>query len=203
MQTFLLVYLVAATLVSLAVLFAGWRRSRARSNAAAHFTHDPDGGPDDKTPADVHDAAVTALNRLLPLLARQASEVDLGIRPGLLVRLSEDTLAGLLEDLLTAMLQNAPASPLLLTAVTRGGQIAVVLSDETADSDEAELRGMFRGLAERVALRGGALDVAAEAGQGTTVTLRLAAAQPGGSRPPGKDVAAPAVTTPSTAALAS
>jgi hypothetical protein len=206
MQTFLSVYLLAATLTSAVVLLAGWARARAPSHGPSPFAADPAALVTDKTPADIRAAAAVALNRLRPLLACQNSKIDIGIRPGLLVRMSADALTDLLEDLLTAMVRTTPGgSNLLLTAVTRGGQIAIMLSDEAADSDETELRGLFRGLAERVALRGGALDVIAQGAGGSTVILRLASAatQTGPAGLTGATHAGPADAAPSPAVFVS
>jgi signal transduction histidine kinase len=95
---------------------------------------------------------------------------------GLLVRMRSAALADLLEELLATVIHGAPASRLLLTATTHGDRIHVSITDDMPNVDPAVRQGSVRGLIERVALRGAALDVHVRPTEGTTMTLRLTAA---------------------------
>ena len=178
MRAILSTYLLAATFASTLFIVAGYWRKRFGVPIAVALGDDQRAQPLDRTAADVRAAAMAALKCLQPILLAHATRIDVGINPGLLVRLPADVLADMLEDLLTTMIRQDCQTRLLLTAAARGSQISVMLTDTMPDGDEAELRAVFRGLAERVALRGGALDIAARGTEGRSVTLRLAAAMP-------------------------
>jgi glucose-6-phosphate-specific signal transduction histidine kinase len=85
-------------------------------------------------------------------------------------------LADLLEEMLGVAIHAAPASRILLTAVEQGEHVAISITDDIPNADPGVRRAGVRGLMERVALRGGALDVIVRPDEGTTMTLRLAAA---------------------------
>jgi signal transduction histidine kinase len=84
----------------------------------------------------------------------------------------------MLEELLTLGIHGSASGMLLLTASIRGDRIYISVSDDMPGADVATLQARARGLAERVALRGGALDLVVRPDEGTTMTLRLAAAVP-------------------------
>jgi signal transduction histidine kinase len=69
----------------------------------------------------------------------------------------------------------APASHILLTVARRGDHIDIAITDDMPGADADMRRAGVRSLMERVALRGGALDVDVRPAEGTTMTLRLAA----------------------------
>ena len=101
-------------------------------------------------------------------------------------------MADLLEDLVTAAIHAAPACRLLLTAVAHGDRIHVGVTDDMPGADPAVRMGSVRSLMERVALRGGALDLEVRPAEGTTMTLRLAAGNEDGSDTTKQAVAKPA-----------
>src|SRR6478609_6029896 len=102
MQSFLTIYVAAATLVTALLALAGIhaRRSQPRElwpPATDHVTCRPTQRSDPDQAADVREAATIALNRLLAPLRDRSIRVDVAIRPGLLVRQSEHRLADTLE----------------------------------------------------------------------------------------------------------
>ncbi len=102
------------------------------------------------------------------------------------------TLADLLEEMLSAVIHAAPASRILLTVVEYGEYVAISATDDIPNADVDVRRAGVRGLMERVALRGGQLDVTARPNEGTTVTLRLgAAAEDAVARPLPESATAP------------
>ena len=65
---------------------------------------------------------------------------------------------------------------LLLTAAARGDRVYISLSDDMLNANPAIRQSQVRNLTERVAMRGGALDINVRPDEGTTTTVRLAAA---------------------------
>jgi len=191
-------YLIAASAASIVFAAAGWRGRQAapatvpapwpdpgRSSGLRFAVSDPavsgfiaqgkvDRGDDEK--GDVASAVSVALARLAPIIAGQFVKIDVSVRPGLSVRMRGHVLAGMLEELLAVALRAAPASRLLLTAAAHGDQVYVGVTDDMPVADAALRQGQIRALAERAAMRGDALVVDVHPGEGTTMTLRLAAA---------------------------
>lgn len=124
---------------------------------------------------DVDAALRLALKRLVPVMARQSVQADIASPSGLLVRMRSAVLADLLEDFLAAAIHSAPASRLLLTAAIHGGWVDINVTDDIPGADPAVRRGSVSRLAERMAMRGGGLEVDVRPAEGTTMTLRLAA----------------------------
>lgn len=169
-----------AVLVSLVCgVFALTRRPGSRPVRAAEPApawRQPDLSASTVPYADVGVAAAVALQRIRPLISSQFSHIDIGISPGLLARMREGAMTDLLEEMLAAAVHAAPASHLLLTALRQGDQIEIAVTDDMAGADPAYRQAQLRRLQERVALRGGSLQVAVNAASGTTVTLRVLAA---------------------------
>jgi len=178
-------YLVAAAVASGLVVAAGWRSRGPRGMAVVQdrvgLPNDPLWGDPEidlsapEASADVGGAIRLALKRLAPVMASQFVKVDVAVPSGLLGRMRGAALADLLEELLTAAVHGAPASRLLLTAVAHGPRIHVSVTDDMPGADPAVRTADVRGLMERVALRGGTLDVDVRPSEGTTMTLRIAA----------------------------
>ena len=116
------------------------------------------------------------MKRLAPVIANQSILAEIAVAPGLLVRMRPPMLADLLEELVTAAIHGAPASQLLLTASLHGDRVYVTVTDDMPGADPMVRTGSVRGLKERAALRGGALDVDVSPMEGTSLTLRFAAA---------------------------
>lgn len=179
-------YFLAAVAASGIFVVAGWRSKQAKGLAAARSWHglpiDPLWGEEETyvdasdVRADVGAAIRLVLKRLAPVMARQSVQADIACPSGLLVRMKSTVLADLLEELLAAAVHNAPASRLLMTAATHGDRIHVGVTDDMPGADLAVRQGSVRGLMERVAMRGGALDLNVRPDEGTTMVLRLAAA---------------------------
>ncbi len=178
-------YLLAAGAASGIFVVAGWRSKRARTSAAARGSHgvpiDPLWGDaeidinETDSHADVGGAIRLALKRLAPVMAHQSVRAEVAAPSGLVGRIRGGALTDLLEELLAATIRSAPASRLLLTAATLGDRICVSITDDMPGSDQAVRMASLRGLMERVALRGGALEVDVRPTEGTTIILRLAA----------------------------
>jgi hypothetical protein len=177
-------YFLAAVAASCIFIVAGWRSRQASGLAVAQGRYglpvDPlwgDADIDVDAPqADVGAAVRLALKRLAPVMANQSVQAEVAAQSGLRARMRGAALTDLLEELLTASIHGAPASRLLLTATTHGDRVYVAVTDDMPGADPAVRLGSVRGLIERIALRGGALDVNVRPAEGTTMTLRLAAA---------------------------
>jgi hypothetical protein len=178
-------YFLAAVAASAMVIAAGWRSKHAHRSAAQGAYGLPDdplwsdpeidlGAPEART--DVAGAIRLALKRLAPVMAIQSVKVDVAAPPGLLGRMRGAALADILEELLAAAIHGAPAGRLLLTAATYGDRIYVGVTDDRPWADPAVRVAGVRGLMERIALRGCSLEVDVRPAEGTTMTLRLAAA---------------------------
>jgi hypothetical protein len=179
-------YFLAAVAASGIFIVAGWRSKNAQGLATKLGPYDlsidsPWGETEIDTraspvQADVGAAMRLALKRLAPVMARQSVQAEIATPSGLPVRMRGAALADLLEELLTAAIHSAPASRLLLTASTQGDRIHVGITDDIPGANAAMRLGSLRGLMERVAMCGAALDVNVRPTEGTTMTLRLAAA---------------------------
>lgn len=184
MQIFWLAYPIAAVAASALFAAAGWRSRHMsgvppiRVNGVEELSYpQPDAvGPELQPMGDVAEAIHIALKRLAPVIVGNAAQLEVAAPVGLLVRMRGPILADLLEELLASALHSAPASRLLLTAVCHGDRIYICLSDDVPGADVSVRQSALRGVAARVALRGGALDVRVLPDEGTTMTLRVAAA---------------------------
>lgn len=178
-------YFVAAVAACGVFMVAGWRSKEIGSAANRRrwaLPKDPLWGEDEidnnaiETESDVAAAIRTGLQRLAPVMQRQLVKAEIAAPSGLLVRMRGGALADLMEEFLAAAIQGAPASRLLLTAALQGDRIHVGITDDMPGADPAVRAGSVRGLMERLALRGGGLNVEVHPAEGTTMTLRLAAA---------------------------
>ncbi len=178
-----LTYCLIAFAASGVFVVAGWRSRRAKALASArgHYVM-----PNDvlwneaeielpETQADVGAALRLALKRLAAGMARHFIQADIVAPAGLLVPMRGAALADLLEELLAIVCQNAPASRILVTAAAHGERIYIVITDDMPGADADERRAGVKGLMERVAVRGGILDVDVRPAEGTTMTLQLTA----------------------------
>lgn len=178
-------YFLAAGAASGIFVAAGWRSKQARELAAARrwrgLPVDPLWGDAEidinasEFRADVGGALRLALKRLAPMMANESVQAEVAAPSGLVGRIRGAALTDLLEELLAAAIHGAPASRLLLTAVTFGDRICVGITDDMPDADQAVRMGSLRGLMERVTMGGGALEVDVRP-EGTTMILRLAVA---------------------------
>jgi hypothetical protein len=179
-------YFVAAVAASAIFIAAGWRSKQTRRNASARaaigLPDDPlwdevEIDPSDASPqADAGAALRLALKRVAPVMANQFVQAEVAASSGLMVRMRGAALTDLLEEMLVAAIHAAPASRILLTAAARGDRVAICLTDDVPNADPDLRRARLRSLMERVALRGGVLDVEVRPDEGTTMTLRLNAA---------------------------
>ena len=199
-------YFVVAAVASGVFLIAG-RRSRhvyIAGRMAHELPHDPlwDEPEADlsESPlqADAGAALRLALKRLGPVMANRSIQAEIAAAFGLRVRMRGAALADLLEEMLSAAIHAAPASRVLLTAVTQGERVVISITDDMPNGDADVRRACVRGLMERVALRGGSLDVDVRPQEGTTMTLRLAAAREEGEQGSGGSAMGPAVYPAST-----
>jgi hypothetical protein len=182
-------YLLAAIAASGIFVVAGRRSRRALNLASAPgrqtLPFDPLWGEPEidaassQSQADVAGAIRLALKRLGPVMASKSVQAEVAAAPGLLVRMRGAALADLLEELVASAIHNAPASRLLLTAARYGDRIYVGVTDDMPGGDATLRISTIRGLMERVAMRGGSLDIDVRPAEGTTMTLRLATALAG------------------------
>lgn len=186
MITIWVAYVVVAAVASGVFLVAGWRSKQAHEYTAARVGHGlPHDFLWDESESDLSDSPVhadagaalrLALKRLGPVMANRSVQAEVAAAFGLRVRMRGAVLADLLEEMLGATIHAAPASRVLLTAVSQGERVVIAITDDMPNADAEIRRAGVRGLMERVALRGGALDVVVRPKEGTTMTLRLAAA---------------------------
>lgn len=184
-MTIWVMYVLAAAIVSGILVAAGWRSKQVFGMASGHNAL---GSPNDalwrepdidlsapECQADVGAVLRLSLKRLAPIMAKRAVRAEVAVPFGLLVRMRAAAAADLLEELVATAIHAAPASHLLLTASRQGDRIYIGITDDMPGADLAVRVGSVRGLMERVALRGGAVDVDVRPAEGTTMTLRLAA----------------------------
>lgn len=174
-------YIGVAVAASLLFAAAGWRSRQVFHTSSGSVDNLLDmSGPAntmaDQPLSDVAEAIHIALKRLTPVITSQSVRVDVAARQGLMVRMRAPALADLVEELLASVIHSAPASMLLLTAAARGDRVYISLSDDMPNADPAIRQSQVRNLAERVAMRGGALDINVYPDEGTTTTIRLATA---------------------------
>jgi hypothetical protein len=181
--TIWIIYFLAAAVASVVFLVAAWQSKQARGflpvRAGRVLPDDPlwkEAEVDlseTKLQADAGAALRLALKRLAPLMANLSVQADVAASIGLMVRMRGAALSDLLEEMLTAVVHAAPVSRILLTAAAEGANISISMSDDIPNADQDVRRASVRGLMQRVASRGGALDVDVQPGEGTTMTLRL------------------------------
>jgi len=191
--TIWLAYFVVAVVASGIFLVAGWRSKQAHGFTAARVGHGLPLDPlwdeaevdlsEPHTQADAGAALRLALKRLGPVMANHSVQAEVAAAFGLRVRMRVAVLADLLEEMLAATIHAAPASRILLTAAPQGEHVIICVTDDSPHADEDVRRAGVRGLMERVAMRGGALDVQVRPNEGTTMTLRLSAADDGEGHP--------------------
>jgi hypothetical protein len=184
-STVWITYFLGALAASGVFVVAGWRSKQtfglAGTDGRNALPVDPLWGeaeidlnsPNSQT--DIAAALRLALKRLAPVMANRAVHAEVAAPTGLLVRMRGAALADLLEDLVAAAIHAAPASRLLLTAAAYGDRIYVGVTDDVPGADPAVRAGSARSLMERIAMRGGALDIDVRPNEGTTMTLRLSA----------------------------
>jgi hypothetical protein len=174
--TISIIYFLAAAVASIVFLFAGWQSKQAQGFSPRRDCYQQPAEIDlseTKLQADAGAALRLALKRLAPLMANLSIQADIAASFGLMVRMRGAALAELLEEMLTVVVHAAPVSRILLTAAADGGNISIAMSDDIPNADQDVRRASVRGLMKSVAMRGGALDVDVQPGQGTTLTLRL------------------------------
>jgi hypothetical protein len=174
--TIWIIYFLAAAVASIVFLFAGWQSKQAHGFSPLRDGHLQPAEIDlseTNLQADAGAALRLALKRLSPLMANLSVQADIAASFGLMVRMRGAALVELLEEMLTVVVHAAPVSRILLTAAADGANISISMSDDIPNADQEVRRASVRGLMKRVAMRGGALDVDVQPGEGTTMTLRL------------------------------
>ena len=178
MQTIVTIYLLAAFVVSVAILITGVARARARAAWLAYRAEFGQIGaalPDANDPADVRNAAVSALDRMIDVVRRRSVTVDIAVSPGLLVRESAYRMTDVLERMLRIMLCQANER-LLLSAAVQGDQITIRVANDASETDLQRLRAQADPLSSEMSLRGAILSVDTLPRLGGYLTLRIAAA---------------------------
>ena len=176
MITIGIIYSLAAAVASIVFSFAGWHSKQTRGFSSLLDGHQQTAEIDlseTNLQADAGAALRLALKRLAPLMANLSVQADIAISFGLMVRMGGAALVELLEEMLTVVVHAAPVSRILLTAAADGANISISMSDDIPNANQDVRRASVRGLMQRVASRGGALDVDVQPSEGTTMTLRL------------------------------
>ncbi len=170
MQTIWIAYAVAAAAVAAFLAVSG---RHVRSLAAEP---ELDGERVGHRGTDVAGAVRAAASRVAPLLESRSIRLDIAVRPGVRAGIRAPLLAEMVEHLLAAALCRAPAGAVLVAAYQRGDRVHVSVTDDRPHTDPALRQADLREVAQRAALAGGALDIRTSPLQGTTMTLRIAAA---------------------------
>lgn len=176
MITIWIIYFLAAAVASVVFLFAGWQSKQPHGFSPVRDGHQQPAEIDlseTTLQADAGAALRLVLKRLAPLMANLSIQAEIAASFGLMVQMRGAALAELLEEMLTVVVHAAPVSRILLTAAADGANISISMSDDIPNADQDVRRASVRDLMKRVAMRGGALDVDVQPGEGTTMTLRL------------------------------
>jgi hypothetical protein len=138
---------------------------------------------------DLEAEVTRALQRAVPAAARSGVQLVRAAPPGLAVRTDRRTLAAALAAVLEHAIAASPCGKVLLTARRDGPVMEVAVLDDGTAADPATRRAALRPVESSIGLQGGSLEVAAIAGEGTTVRLRLPAPalrpQPAAATPAG------------------
>jgi hypothetical protein len=122
--------------------------------------------------AELHD--IVAWVR--PLAARQFVRFDIATQPDLLIRADAAVVRDVLADMIAAAIDSAVGGSVLLTAMRLGTRIHISISDDSPAPIRGRREADLRPAMQKIALRGGSLEVDLRAGEGTITTLRLPAA---------------------------
>lgn len=177
--TIWLIYFLAALAASAVAISIGWRGQPAPDDANGRFDHLRDMSRPPAPQSDISDAAEAiraTTERMVPAIRRQRVHLDVAAEPGQFVRMRPGLLSDLIEELVSLGLHAAAGGHLLLTAGRSGGRVEIMLSDDQPACGISLRQSQARGLAQRLALYGGALDVVARPDLGTSMTMKLIAA---------------------------
>lgn len=129
---------------------------------------------------DVEREFTAALTALRELAAQNLVELQVVIRPNLVVWTDPYALRHVLIEVLTQAIQRAAGGGVLLCANWHGGRVHTTITDDGAPGDPALLAAALRQVEQCIALQGGTLEITCSALRGNVVTLRL----PGVGEPP-------------------
>ncbi|MDR3538725.1 MAG: hypothetical protein P4L71_19675 [Acetobacteraceae bacterium] len=138
--------------------------------------------PAERTPS----GAPIALQPLIQAVLRQVEqaaamrlvEVQLAIQDGLTAVVLPDIVRPALAATVAGAINRAPAGLVLVSAERRGGSIEIAIQDDGAVTDRRAIEATLAPVCQALALQGGTLTVFGDAGQGTTVVLRLPQSPP-------------------------
>ena len=116
-----------------------------------------------------------AVRRAAPAAARRGVGLATATEPGLALRTDRDALHAALAAVLDQAIAVAAGGQVLLTARRDGWVIELAVLDDGPGVDPAGRHAALRAVDSAMALQGGSLEIAAIAGEGTTVRLRLPA----------------------------
>jgi hypothetical protein len=142
---------------------------------------------------DVATEACAVLHQFESLAARQLVALEFAIQPQLVVRADRRAFQEILGDLVSSAIEETPCGHVLLGAARRGGRIHITVSDDGGKPDREKRVSKLRPAERLAALQGATMEVDARSGQGTTVSLRMPASDPG-RRPPAANEAADPVS---------
>lgn len=120
--------------------------------------------------------ARTALRAAAPGAACSGVTLELALHPELELRADPDAVRRALGELLHHAIAGAPGGKVLLAARRRGPRVLISVIDDGAGTPASAQAGRLRPCERLIGLQGGRFEIAATAGEGTTVTIDLPAA---------------------------
>ncbi len=119
------------------------------------------------------------LETLAPEAARHLVQLEIAVAPDISLHADRAAMRALLTLLAHHAIRQA-GGRVLLCAAMLGGRMQIAVTDDGAGPELAVQQAMLRPAAELVALQGGTLEIQAQAGEGTTVVVRLPEASASG-----------------------
>lgn len=119
-----------------------------------------------------------AVRQAAPAAALRGVGLATAMEPGLALRTDRAALHAALAAVLDQAISVAAGGQVLLTARRDGWVIELAVLDDGPGADPAGRHAALRAVDSAMALQGGSLEIAAIAGEGTTVRLRLPAPAP-------------------------
>ena len=180
------VALLALT-VSGVIVVSGWSRRRDLQQRVSRV-HAPERLELGRTPLASGPIDVTReAEAVLGLFAGEAAAhhvaLELAVQPQLTVRADPRAFREILFDLVDNAVAHAPCGRVLLGAARSGPWVQITVLDDSPNSNQQDRRSELRSAERLAALYGAVLEVDVHAGDGTTITVSLPAANPANRAP--------------------
>lgn len=127
-------------------------------------------------PALLRDVA----DSLAALAWEQFTRINLAVGPGRTIRADPNVMRMVLRETIATALRATAGGQVLVSVLPLGMGLQIVITDDGPHGDPRKRESEVRGAIEMLALMGGTAFVESWPGRGTTMTLRLPLAAPGG-----------------------